>query len=405
MKRLRFLCVILTVIMCLCTFTGCDELNKIFENLGFPDTVLGGGDKPSGEGEKPGGESQTPIVTSGAISFHFMMLGNEKAGDSIYIKAGENDILIDGGSNYDSVDDIKTYVDNYCLDGILEYVIVTHADMDHIACFAGSASGQSLFDVYKCKTIIDFAQSNKTTKVYQRYLSERNEEVARGANRYSALECYNNQNGAQRVVDLTSDGSVKMEVLYNKYYEEKSADENNYSVCVMFYHGQRQFLFTGDLEKEGEEALAEKYEFTQVELYKAGHHGSRTSSNDCLLREIKPKICVACCCAGSVEYTDNLDRTFPTQEMIDRIAPYTDKLYVPITIDVIQVDGADTPNDTSDDDYDNAEEYKILNGNIVVSSSAENGVTVACSNNDTLLKDTEWFKNYRKMPSAWQTAS
>lgn len=343
------------------------------------------------------------IPAEGEISFHFMMLGNDNAGDCVYIKAGENDILIDAGSRINSIDDIDNYLKQYVTDGKLEYVIVTHADQDHIAGF--SKKDGSIFDLYECQTIIDFPLTNKDTETYKNYVSERNDEVSLGAKRYSALECYNNQNGAQRVYNLTEDGNVKFEILYNYYYEHESDDENNYSVCVMFYHGSRQFLFTGDLEKEGEERLAEFYDFSQVELFKAGHHGSRTSSNECLLSETKPKICVACCCAGSVEYTDNLDRTFPTQEMIDRIAPYTDKFYVPITIEIEQVKGMDTPNDKSDDDYNNVGEYIILNGNIQVISDAELGVYVECSNNNTLLKDTDWFKEYRTLPDAWKQAS
>ena len=342
------------------------------------------------------------VSPKGELEFHFMMLGNKNAGDCIYVKAGENDILIDGGSRSNSVDDIKNYVDQYVTDGKLEYVIVTHADEDHIACFGGAKNGESLFDLYECEIIIDFPLTDKDTQIYQRYVSERTQEVDLGAKHFTALECYNqSKDGAQRIYDLTADGNIKMEILYNYYYETRHKDENNYSVCVMFHHGERQFLFTGDLEVDGEEKLAEKYDFTQVELFKAGHHGSPTSSNECLLNEIKPKICVACCCAGSVEYTDNLLNTFPSQAVIDRIAPYTDKFYVPITVDIIQVKGQDTPNDKSDDDYSNAEEYKILNGNIKVVSKADQDVYVECSNNNTLLKDTEWFKNYRTMPSAW----
>ena len=214
----------------------------------------------------------------GELSFHFMMLGNADAGDCVYIKAGDNDILIDGGSDYDSLDDIENYVNTYCTDNTLEYVIVTHADLDHIACFAGSANGQSLFDKYEVSTIIDFPLSNKDTKAYERYQAERKAEIDDGNTvHYTALECYNNENGAKRVYDLSDDGSLKLEVLYNYFYEHESNDENNYSVCVMFHHGDRQFLFTGDLEKEGEEKLAQKYDFTQVELFKAGHHGSPTS--------------------------------------------------------------------------------------------------------------------------------
>ena len=42
-----------------------------------------------------------------------------------------------------------------------------------------------------------------------------------------------------------------------------------------------------------------------------------------------------------------------------------------------------------------------MNGNVIVSSNG-NEVAVACSNNNTILKDTEWFKNNRECPSYWQ---
>ncbi len=331
----------------------------------------------------------------GSMSFHFIMLGNEYAGDCTYIKVGDNDILIDAGSRKDSIDDIKNYLDDYVTDGKLEFVIVTHGDQDHIAGF--SKRDGSIFDLYECETIIDFPLTEKTTDTYNDYILERDDEVNKGAKRYSALECYKEQNGGKRVYELTDNGNAKMEILYNYFYENESTGdggENEYSVCVMFYHGSRQFLFTGDLEEKGEEYLAQEYDFSQVELFKAGHHGSKTSSNECLLKEIKPKICVACCCAGSVEYTQNFENTFPTQAFINRISKYTDKVYAPISIDVAWSD--------ADDKYKNVEDYSLLNGNIIVVSEADKDVYVNCSNNDTVLKDTDWFKENRECPSYWQ---
>lgn len=382
-KSLRIISILLTLLMCFFVGSGCAELEAIINKIT--------------------GKEQTPpeVPAVGEISFHFMMLGNANAGDSIYIKAGENDILIDAGSRENSIDDISNYINQYVTDGVLEYVIVTHADQDHIAGFAKSEG--SIFDLYECGVIIDFPRTNKSTAIYSRYLSERADEVSDGGTKhFSALECYNELNGASKVYNLSDDGNLKMEILYNYYYENKSSDENNYSVCIQFHHGSRKFLFTGDLEVEGEEYLVQYNDLTQVELFKAGHHGSPTSSNNCLLEKIKPKTVVACCCAGSVEYTDNLNNTFPSQAVIDRVAKYTDKFYVPITIDIIQVDGTSTPNDTSDDDYDNAENFEILNGDIIIVSDAEDGVYMQGSNNTTLLKDTEWFANYRTMPDEWK---
>jgi hypothetical protein len=299
--------------------------------------------------------------------------------------------LIDAGSRTSSISTIDDYIDDYITDGTIEYVIATHADQDHIAGF--SKKSGSIFDLYECEIIIDFPLTDKTTATYNNYVDERNDEVSLGAKHYTALECYNNLNGAQRIYDLTSDGSIKMEILYNYYYENDSSDENNYSVCVQFTHGDKKFLFTGDLEEEGEEYLVQNNDLTQVELYKAGHHGSKTSSNDCLLDVITPKICVVSCCAGSVEYTQNFSNTFPTQDFINRISKHTDKVYVPVMIDTVYNDNKDK--------YENAEKESILNGNIVVKSNAQTGVTVICSNNDTLLKDTDWFTANRTMPEGW----
>ncbi len=347
--------------------------------------------------------SQTPlkgdVYYSGGLSIHFLELGNGKSGDCIYIKAGENDILVDGGSRTGSVETIKKYVDNYCFDGVLEYIIVTHADRDHIACFAGDNTNKSIFDYYKCDTIIDFNLTNKDntgTSTYSRYLQKRDEEVKKdGAKHYTALDCWKERNGAKRVYELA--GNITLEILYNYYYENKSSDENNYSVCFMLKQGDRNFLFTGDLEKDGEDRLVDNNELSQVELFKAGHHGSKTSSNEKLLKVIKPKIVCVCCCAGSVEYLtnkeQNLSNSFPTQDFINRIAPYTDKVYVTTMIDVV----------FNGEKYVDSGDYKLMNGNIVVTAK-RTGVTVECSNNNTVLKDTEWFKANRVCPDAWKAA-
>lgn len=341
------------------------------------------------------------VYYGGGLSIHFLELGNGNSGDCIYIKAGETDMIIDGGSRTNSVSTIKNYVDQYCEDGVLEYVIVTHADRDHIACFAGDKSNKSLFEYYKCETIIDFNLTNKvgdkSTDIYERYLEMRDNEVSKdGAKHYTALDCWNETNGAKRVYELA--GNITLEILYNYYYENKSTDENNYSVCFMLKQGDRNFLFTGDLEKDGEDRLVDNNELSQVELFKAGHHGSKTSSNEKLLKVIKPKIVCVCCCAGSVEYLtnkeQNLSNSFPTQDFINRIAPYTDKVYVTTMIDVV----------FNGEKYVDSGDYKLMNGNIVVTAK-RSGVTVECSNNNTVLKDTDWFKNNRTCPDAWKAAA
>ncbi|MBE7087183.1 MAG: MBL fold metallo-hydrolase [Clostridiales bacterium] len=152
------------------------------------------------------------IPPVGELEFHFLTLGNAKAGDSIYVRAGENDILIDAGSDYDSAEAISTYLNSHVTDGKLEYVIVTHGHFDHIAAFAGSNAYPSLFDRYECEVIIDFPKTTVTSNAYEKYVEERDQEIDAGAKHYTALQCWNNEGEAKRVYELAD--SIDMEILY-----------------------------------------------------------------------------------------------------------------------------------------------------------------------------------------------
>lgn len=337
---------------------------------------------------------KSDVYSNGELSIHFLELGNNYTGDCIYIKSGETDILVDGGSRTNSSETIKNYVNNYVTDNVLEYVIVTHGDRDHIASYAGDGSNTSLFDYYNVQTIIDFPKTNSTSATIGRYFDKRDAEVEQGAVHYTALECWNQTNGAKRSYELST--GVTLNILYNYYYENYHRDENNYSVCFQIEQGENKFLFTGDLEEAGEQKLVENNDLGEVKLFKAGHHGSNTSSNDCLLNVIKPQIVVATCVAGSVEYTDTLENTFPTQAFINRVSKHTKQVYV-TTLGHIEVKG--TKDDGSIDYRDTG--YESMNGNIVVTCVRGN-ITVNCSNNNTYLKDTAWFSEYRQMPTYWR---
>ena len=170
-----------------------------------------------------------------------------------------------------------------------------------------------------------------------------------------------------------------MDILYNYYYFNESEDENNYSVCIMLNYNDNHFMLTGDLELEGEEEMAKYYDgsvaektLPKVKLFKAGHHGSKTSTNECLLAKIQPEIVCVCCCAGSTEYTADYNNVFPTQDMITRVAKYTDRIYVTTVFN------------------EKTLEFESLNGNIIISSNGE-AVGVSATNNITKLKDSAWF--------------
>ena len=323
---------------------------------------------------------------AGELSIHFLELGNKYTGDCTYIKYGDVDILIDCGSKASSVATVKKYLDQYITDGILEYVIITHAHLDHYAGFATSGKVYGIFDLYQCKNIIDFGTgTNQTGNTYQNYVAKRQNEIDNdGANYYPAPSISTYGSNREFVIDngATSGSTFKFEVLYNYYYDHKATTENDYSVCTLFTHNSKHFLFTGDLEKDGEDMLVDNNTLPTVDLYKAGHHGSKTSSNEKLLEAIQPKVVCICCCAGSKEYTKTDVNQFPTQDFVNRIAKYTTNIYV-TTLCI---------------DYDN-NEFTSMNGNImVISRITQTEISLAFSNNSTKLKDTEWFKAHRIWP-------
>ena len=320
-------------------------------------------------------------IASADLSIHFIAPAVKASGDSALSKVGNTEVLIDAGPNKTNTTEIADYLGAYCTDGVLEYVIATHSDSDHIAGFVGSSSGgkrNGILYTYNVGTIIQFDQVTEETSLYREYCDAVEYAKEQGTAVYTGLQCWNGSDGAQRTYYLDEAQTVSMNILYNYYYENDAADENNYSVCMLLSQdlgdGQsNHYLFTGDLEEDGEKRLVENNDLPRVKLYKAGHHGSATSSTNELLEVIQPQYVAVCCCAGD-KYN------FPTQPFCDRISPYTDKVYV-----TVRVDG---------------DGYAPMNGDIVFyygksENETEKSLKLWCSENSTVLKDTEWFKQNR----------
>ncbi len=338
------------------------------------------------------------------FQIHFLEFSSDSAGDSVYIKAGDTDILIDAGNKNDNSEKLKSQIDNYCHDNKLEYVIITHGDSDHITSFYGSSKKNGLLYTYDVGTIIynqNTNKSNKTTSLYSNLMRAVDYCVSKGTTRKYAHEYFEEDKlTAKSDSYIKLSDNVEMDILYNPYYFTKTDDENNYSVCTLFKYTSgtetHNFLLTGDLEKEGEEALVKHYQkgtygtLPHVDLYKGGHHGSKTSSNTILLDTITPDICCVCSCAGTNEYTTDYTNQFPTQQFINRIAKYTEKVYITGL-------------------YENGS-FKPMNGRITISCGFDSNtnkveVGIAATNNLIKLKDSDWFnetiyvKNYKEATS------
>lgn len=354
-----------------------------------------------------GYDASSPIgdltgVASSDLSIHFIKFDNDKAGDCTLIKCGNTEVLIDAGSTQASASTIKSYLSQYVTDNKLEYVIATHADQDHIAAFVGNSKNGNYDGIlysYEIGTIIKFDRTNKELKtdkgndtLYGKFEQAVSYAVSHGAKAFTGGQCYKEAtvegNKASKTYYLDTQNKISMNILNNYYYDHNSTDENNYSVCMLLKqeiatNEYRNYLFTGDLEEKGEEYLVQLNDLPEVDLFKAGHHGSPTSSNNCLLEVIKPKYVAVCCCAGTDEYTQNKENQFPSQAMINRVAPYTDKVFVTNMIS------------------ENTAGYEPMNGNIVFYT--ENGkLKYYCSNSNKTLREWDWFKDNRTCPDAWK---
>lgn len=100
----------------------------------------------------------------------------------------------------------------------------------------------------------------------------------------------------------------KLQVLY----PNKVGDGGNNDSIVLY--GKllgSSFLFTGDLEKEGEEELMASYPNLKASVLKAGHHGSKGSSSEAFLDQLQPSLAL-------VSAGENNRYKHPNDETLER---------------------------------------------------------------------------------------
>ena len=81
----------------------------------------------------------------------------------------------------------------------------------------------------------------------------------------------------------------------NKLYFLNNGDyenENNNSSIIYTELNKHKFLFMGDAGIEKEKNILDKYNISNVDVLKVGHHGSKTSSSEDFINEMNPKYSV-----------------------------------------------------------------------------------------------------------------
>ena len=198
--------------------------------------------------------------------------------DSIFIKKGNVEILIDSGYEYDG-DFVNKVVMEHCTDGILDVLMLSHSDGDHI-----DGLVKALNNVEKISLMVDYGGSGTGNT-----LITRNKYIPNGTIYHSAYDSVNKLNGATDVYYLTED--FYFEVLNTGSYiqNNESSASNPHSLAVIFYYHDFTFFTAGDITTATEAKLLQNEDLPEVTLYKASHHGSHGSNSQELLDTLNPK--------------------------------------------------------------------------------------------------------------------
>ncbi len=198
--------------------------------------------------------------------------------DSIYIKKGNVDILIDSGEAVDG-ELVSQILNEKCTDKRLDLVVASHGDSDHIAGFPNA-----LKDIENVSTFIDYGGMGSGT-----YASTRDKFIAKGAIRHTAYDCVNFTDGITSRYYLTSEFYVDVLDTGNYIKNNESTASNPNSVALIFTYKDFKFFTAGDLTTGVEQSLVKRVELPNVTLYKASHHGSNGSNSSELLNTLNPK--------------------------------------------------------------------------------------------------------------------
>lgn len=221
-------------------------------------------------------ENSSTISKSSSLINESILEENESILNIYYIDVGQGDatllecdgkyMLIDAGDN-DKGSFMKQYLNNLGVE-TLDIVVGTHADSDHIG-----GLDVVLYN-FDCKTIL-LPNTDKSTATYRDVLD--------------TIKHKDYKVTTPLFGDTFYLGEAEIKILRD--CDSISKEENNNSIVLLVTHLSHTFLFTGDLEEE-EENLSS---IGHVDVYQAGHHGSRSSTSLSFYEDITPTYAVISC--------------------------------------------------------------------------------------------------------------
>ena len=189
--------------------------------------------------------------------------------DSILIVNNGQSMLIDAGKRESG----DVVVNNLKTIGIekIDYLVGTHPHEDHIG---GMAKVVGNFDI----GTIFMPKTPHTSATYEKLIDEI-------ANKKKKIT-------VPKVGQTFKVGNADCEIMS---IEDNKDNFNLCSIVIRMEYEGTSYLFTGDAEEENESARS----WPQTNVLKAGHHGSRTSSSQKFLDQVKPNLIIISCGANN----------------------------------------------------------------------------------------------------------
>ena len=227
--------------------------------------------QPEQESQPTQPEETAPpaIPNSSGFKVYFIDVGQADA--ALVICDGQA-MLIDGGNSDDS-NLIYSFLKKKGVSH-LDYIIATHAHEDHVGGLSGALNYATVDTVY-CPT--------------KSYSSNAFNNFAKNVQKQGKSITVPNRD------TKFSLGSASCTVLA----VNTESDANNTSIVLRIVYGSTSFLFTGDAEREVEQAMINRGVPLKSTVLKVGHHGSYTSSSYQFIWNVMPSYAVISCGKGN----------------------------------------------------------------------------------------------------------
>lgn len=220
-------------------------------------------------------------------------------GDGLVFTCTEGTVLVDGGSSSRSglgERCLKPYLESRAVETV-DYAIVSHGDSDHVSGLLELMEGGGV-------------------RIRNLVLPR----MARGQEHYAGLVRAAGVCGAQVLYmeagERISLGDLQFTCLYaGNPAQETDTDKNRHSLAVRVSYGRLGLLLTGDMDASCEAGLLRTCgpgDLAGIQVLKAAHHGSDTSSSPEFLERLGPKLVL-------VSYGNGNSYGHPSPKVLERL--------------------------------------------------------------------------------------